>query len=77
MVILSVALSKEISITKVPFSKKLKTTKDIEKRWEYVGHNLYRLKVPGGWIVTTHTDNAEGGVHSMYIKDSEHTWRVW
>lgn len=43
------------------------------RKWEVISNGVARLKVPGGWLVTTW----EEGIETLcYVPDERHQWEL-
>jgi hypothetical protein len=48
-----------------------------DKVFENVDLNTDRLKVPRGWLVRTYLSHSRGvSVHTMFLEDTRHTWKL-
>jgi hypothetical protein len=44
-----------------------------DSQWEYIGPSKSRLKIPGGWLVST---DLYSGCHLLFVEDKDHIWKL-
>ena len=40
-------------------------------KWEHIGRNIIRLKVPGGWLISNQYDLSTS---TCFLPDADHKW---